>query len=90
MSGATDRTWRRGMSIAYDRGREDGARGPRYLDETRGDGFAACYWQGVGHAARTCYCPQRIGARWGDVPCPCCGQRRATGSLGEAGEEQAK
>lgn len=45
MSGTTDRSWQRGMSVAYDRGREDGARGSRYLDETRGEGFAACYWQ---------------------------------------------
>ena len=72
------------MSLAYDRGREDGARGPRYLDETRGGGFDLCYWTGVGHAARVCYCPQRIGARWDDVPCPCCGQRRETNSLDEA------
>lgn len=70
-------TWARGMAAAYEAGLEDGRRGRRYVDQTRGGGFDACYWQGVGHGLGECLCPDRLTVRGGDRGrCACCGNYR--------------
>lgn len=69
--------WREGMGVAYSRGLEDGRAGtPGHRFEP--GGFDACYWQGVGHGAQQCHCPESLRARWPDQRCPCCGQGRAS------------
>jgi hypothetical protein len=71
-------TWRKDMTRAYEQGVRDGERGytPTDIDVESVTSFAACYWQGFGHGARRCACPERLaGKRWGQL-CVVCGRRR--------------
>ncbi len=71
-----DTSWRQGMSNAYANGLADGKRGRRWADATRGGGFDACYWQGFGHGARECICPERLAGKRQSQVCVVCGMRR--------------
>lgn len=67
-------SWREGMALAYARGVEHGKIG--YEEPYSANGFDACYWEGFGHGAKKCRCPERLaGKRWGQR-CINCGNRR--------------
>ena len=67
-------SWREGMARAYSRGLADGKIG--IFNVYNGEGFDACYFQGVGHGAQRCCCPSKLAARFVRDRCPTCGQRK--------------
>lgn len=68
-------SWRAGMAEAYRVGTEHGEK--RFKDHFAARGFDACYWQGWGHGAGSCGCPDRLAGKYRDGRvCVCCGQRR--------------
>lgn len=68
-------SWAEGMARAYRVGVEHGRRD--YVDPTSSGGFDACYWQGWGHGAKRCACPDRLAGKYRDGRvCVCCGNRR--------------
>lgn len=70
----TDFSWREGMARAYDVGKKHGEM--NYMEPYAANGFDACYWQGWGHGARRCACPERLAGKRDSRPCGCCGHRR--------------
>lgn len=76
-------SWREGMAAAYAAGKADGERAKaegercgRYLSPDRGAGFDACYYEGFGHGAEYCRCPNKLGGKRDGRRCVCCGNRR--------------
>lgn len=70
----TDTSWREAMTRAYAAGVEDGKRGWQQAD--RAQGFAACYWQGWGHGAQRCACPETLAGKRLGQRCVVCSHRR--------------